>query len=114
MDRDADPALRAKRGAPLRPNATFDHVYAIVRVDRYSADAVPTITVKQIVWSQEAAEQEVERLNVLNRPKGAGYFWQVTRLERRVAGRDTGKKQTSMRTQAAQPLVTSTFPPGSF
>ena len=58
--------------------------FAIVRVDEF-LDAVVAcrerITVKEIVWTRQAAESEVARLNALNANKGAEYFWQTTRVE---------------------------------
>ena len=64
----------------------YQHVYAIVRVDDYGGYDIELrnrIAVKKVVWTQDVAEREVERLNQLNGPKGALYFWQVTRLEQR-------------------------------
>ena len=56
-------------------------VYAVIRIDNYSAAALEdNITVKEIVWSLEEAEAEVARLNELNDSKGCRYFWQLTRL----------------------------------
>jgi hypothetical protein len=40
-------------------------------------------TVTRIVWDQAFAESEVARLNDLNSDKGAAYFWQATRAQRR-------------------------------
>jgi len=60
-----------------------DHVYAILRSDDFqdpSATPEVKITVKAIVWSQEQAEAEVQRLNALNAAKGCHYWWQSTRL----------------------------------
>ena len=74
--------------AEARPNSKYDHVYAIVRVDTFHELEIPVesaITVKKVVWTQEVAEAEVIRLNRLNKEKGAVYFWQITRLERKVA-----------------------------
>jgi len=58
-------------------------VYAILRYDGFHGpDARPedTITVKEIVRSQELAEAEVARLNTLNGEKGVRYWWRYTRL----------------------------------
>jgi hypothetical protein len=57
-------------------------VYAIVRIDRFDSGGAPedAVTVKEIVLSLDAAEKEVTRLNALNGPKGAKYFWQATRI----------------------------------
>ena len=76
-----------------RPNATYDHVFAIVRVDTFHDPATPvqdTVTVKKIVWDKEVAEREVARLNELNATKGAIYFYEITRLERLPVERADG------------------------
>jgi hypothetical protein len=39
------------------------------------------VTVTRVVWDEETARSEVERLNQLNREKGAVYFWQSTRVD---------------------------------
>ena len=63
--------------------------YAVVRLDTYDepTEASPSnisvsvdVTVKKVLWSQEEAEAEVERLNQLNSDKGCRYFWQYTRV----------------------------------
>ena len=68
------------------PNAKYDHVYAIIRVDQApSPSARPAndlIFVTKVVHSQEAAQREVQRLNRLNGSKGCEYYYQITRLER--------------------------------
>jgi hypothetical protein len=74
--------------AKWKPNASYDHVFAIVRIGDgafMECDPEAAITVKKIVWSQQEAEQEVARLNRQNRDRGALYFRQITRLERRSA-----------------------------
>jgi hypothetical protein len=63
----------------------YQHVYAIVRVDKFhfpvEKEMLPlVVTVKKIVRERETAESEVERLNKLNLGKDCFYFWQVTRL----------------------------------
>jgi hypothetical protein len=67
------------------PNAKYEHVFAIVRLDSGAAGGTlpdkDLITVKKVVWTQAAAEQEVARLNQLNAGKGCLYYWQITRLE---------------------------------
>jgi hypothetical protein len=74
------------------PNAKYDHVYAIIRLDWPALSGVAPdknlITVKKVVRSQEEAEREVHRLNKLNADKGCQYFYQITRLERTPAGPD--------------------------
>jgi len=59
------------------------HVFAVVRIDQFLTDVSPpenTITVKEIVLTQEEAEEEVQRLNKLNCDKNCLYFWQKTRF----------------------------------
>jgi hypothetical protein len=71
--------------AEFSPNRRYDHVFAIIRVDRFDQSGGWTdqaITITKAVWSREAAEAEVVRLNHLNKDKGAVYFWRITRLER--------------------------------
>ena len=68
-------------------NKDYQPVYAIVRVDRFQDESVPVedrLTVKKVVWSEEEAASEVVRLNQLNSPQGAHYFYQRTRLETQV------------------------------
>jgi hypothetical protein len=79
------------------PNAKYDHVYAIIRLDR---DAVTDglsdrnlVMVKKVVRSKEVAEQEVKRLNRLNADKGCEYYYQITRLERET--KDQNEQTTS-------------------
>jgi hypothetical protein len=74
------------------PNAKYDHVYAVIRLDEaVTPGAIPDrnlIMVKKVVFSQEVAEREVCRLNRLNSSKGCQYFYQITRLERESNGGD--------------------------
>lgn len=73
---------------PLTPSPHHDHVYAIVRCDRFHAADVAfeqLITIKKVVRDPEFAAAEVRRLNELNGPKDSIYFMQVTRLERETA-----------------------------
>ena len=60
-----------------------DPAYAIIRVDLDVEDDEARFTVRRIVWSEELAEAEVQRLQELNADKGARYFWQYTRVDRR-------------------------------
>lgn len=55
-------------------------VYAVVRYDLGTGEPEHRVTVKEILWTRELAEAEVERLNSLNAEKGCRYFWQATRL----------------------------------
>lgn len=63
-----------------------EHVYAIIRIDSFHEPQVSLedkIRIKMLVWTQEAAENEVKRLNELNAARGAFYFWRRARLARR-------------------------------
>jgi hypothetical protein len=60
-----------------------DPAYAIIRVDLDVKDDEARFTVRRIVWSEELAEAEVQRLQELNADKGARYLWQYTRVDRR-------------------------------
>ncbi len=68
----------------MKPNQKYQHMYAIIR---YETDADMNaaidlrITVKKVVVDPHYAEQEVKRLNELNKDKGSYYFCQVTRFE---------------------------------
>ena len=58
-------------------------MFAVVRVDGNKPDTESwnnRITVKEIIWTQDEAVAEVERLNKLNSDKNAVYFWRATRL----------------------------------
>jgi hypothetical protein len=57
-----------------------EHVYAIIRFDRFQDFSEHSFTVKEIVRSREIAELEVKRLNEMNADKDCTYFWQTTRL----------------------------------
>jgi len=59
-----------------------EHVYAIVRCDRFQQSQEASFTVKEIVSTRAIAEAEVERLNQLNGEKHCKYSWQVTRMFR--------------------------------
>jgi hypothetical protein len=54
--------------------------FAIVRIDDYD-DPEDSVYVKRVVWSEELARSEVERLNRLNADAGCRYFWQYTRVD---------------------------------
>lgn len=56
--------------------------FAVVRIDHFLGD-VPLnhkITVKEILFDQSQADEEVRRLNQLNHDKGCEYFSQHTRI----------------------------------
>jgi hypothetical protein len=75
----------------MQTNHRFDHAYAVVRVDTFAGPEVAwenKVTIKEILWSDEDARREVERLNQINAGKGCCYFWQVTRLEKLANKKD--------------------------
>jgi hypothetical protein len=62
---------------------TTKHVFAVVRLDNFLSDVAPpanAVTVKEVVLTQQEAENEVQRLNAVNSGKNCLYFWQMTRL----------------------------------
>jgi hypothetical protein len=74
-------------------NQRYEHVYVIVRYDRFQEPSEQSFTVKEVVKTQAMAEAEVNRLNELNSDKNCTYLWQVTRLfpEGQSAGHRSGK-----------------------
>ncbi len=62
------------------------HVYAIIRIDEFHGETASwpnRVTVKEILWDEEEAKKEVDRLNRLNAQKDCQYFFQMTRLVER-------------------------------
>ena len=62
-----------KNASHWRPNARYEHAFAIVRLDPdlnvdMEVEPETAITVPKAVREQEIAEAEVGRLNGLNRP----------------------------------------------
>ena len=67
----------------VTPHSKHRHVFAIVRVDLFHRADMPLeekVQVPHVVWTEEAAEREVERLNRLNAEKGCIYVWRISRL----------------------------------
>lgn len=65
------------------PHAKFRHVFVILRLDHFHRADLPLkdkVNAVKVMWTQEAAEAEVERLNRLNSEKQCEYFWTVSRL----------------------------------
>lgn len=68
----------------------FEQGYAVVRVDLFQfTNPMPDdwseyVKVKEIWWTVEEAEAEVDRLNALDDEKGGGsrYHWQHVRVRR--------------------------------
>jgi len=70
--------------------SNFKHVYIVIRVDpprleifRDSAEPIEwelIITAKRVLFSEEEARQEVNRLNKLNSNKGSAYFYQRAKV----------------------------------
>jgi hypothetical protein len=68
----------------LKPNKKFQHIYAVVRYETDADENTPIdlrVTVKKVVVDPHHAEEEVKRLNNLNKEKNCYYFYQVTRFE---------------------------------
>ena len=69
----------------MKPNRKYQHMYAIISYETDSDMNTPIdlrITVKKVVVDPHyAEEEEVKRLNELNKDKGSYYFCQVTRFE---------------------------------
>lgn len=69
----------------LKPNAKYDHVFAIVRIDKF-LEAFPDehkITVTKILHDIDDADEEVMRLNELHPDGQVRYFVKISRLERK-------------------------------
>jgi hypothetical protein len=68
------------------PNRKYEHVYAIIRLDKNVVSAsIPDrnlITVTKVVLTKEEAEREVTRLSQLNVAQGSEYYCDVTRIQR--------------------------------
>ena len=58
--------------------------FAIVRIDIFQDRDDARFTVTRVVWTEEAAEKEVQRLNAVNADMGCRYVWQSTRVEARA------------------------------
>jgi hypothetical protein len=66
--------------------AEEQEAYAIVAIESAPDDgpAWPDeVSVERIVWSEEVAAAEVERLSQLDPEGGRRYFWQLTRVDRK-------------------------------
>jgi hypothetical protein len=85
-------ALRHAALVSRKPQA-FRPAFAVVRIDGPLDGSMPPedirsrIAIKKIVWSEEDADAEVERLNGIERERapeasvdGCFYFWQYTRV----------------------------------
>jgi hypothetical protein len=82
MSDKVESLLDANMTSPIdREKATMpekQEVYAVVRIDQ--RDSIEdAIAVTAILPTMEEAVSEVERLNGLNKGKGAHYFWRATR-----------------------------------
>lgn len=91
-DRQQSSAVRqsdAKGYTPL-PSAhkKYDQVFVILRSVLSSGREVSpeaSVAVVKALWSQEAADDEIARLNQPHPESRATYFWKAARLERRQA-----------------------------
>jgi hypothetical protein len=67
----------------------FEEAYAVVRVDEFQfSDPMPDdwsdfVYVKEVWWTAEEAQAEVDRLNALGDDRGKKYHWQHVRVRRR-------------------------------
>jgi hypothetical protein len=60
-----------------------DRGFAVVQIDSFQRDERQRVSVREIVWTEQEAEQEVRRLNAVNADKDWWYFWQPTIVRRR-------------------------------
>jgi hypothetical protein len=79
--RDETGAARLKGYATYTPRVKNVPAFAIVRLDDYMARDEDRFTITRIVWRQDIAESEVQRLNKLNADKDCRYIWQATRAQ---------------------------------
>jgi len=80
-----EPEVNVGTGASLKPNRDFDHVFAIIRIDDFQpleTLLAEKVAVTKILWDEEAAKREVDRLNGLKKGK---YLLQATRIDRQAA-----------------------------
>jgi hypothetical protein len=57
-----------------------EQVFAIIRWDKDISNPQDAFTVKEIIINENNANEEVIRLNKINKDKNAIYYWQATRL----------------------------------
>jgi hypothetical protein len=55
-----------------------DRAFAVVQIDPFQTGDRQRVSVKEIVWTEKDADQEVRRLNAVNADKDWWYFWQPT------------------------------------
>ena len=70
-----------------KPNAKFEHVFAVVRIDTdlLSGQSLDNaFTIVKALRKREDADREVERLNDVNADKSCNYFVQLCRLEKQT------------------------------
>ena len=64
----------------------IQHAFAVVRIDDFGKEfSENKVHVVKVVWTEERANSEVERLNRLNAEKGCHYFSQIVRIEQKNA-----------------------------
>lgn len=69
----------------VRRNRRFEHVYAILRIDRGIDGIMPSIDnviVTKVFREIEEAEKEVARLNSIGNSDKCAYHMQITRITR--------------------------------
>ena len=73
----------------MKRRELFETAYVVLRLDQFQLrDGVPDdprvyLTAKEVVWAEDEAKSEVDRLNRLNADKDCHYWWQGVRVERR-------------------------------
>lgn len=60
-----------------------DRAFAIVQIDAFQTEDRQRVSVKEIVWTEKDADQEVRRLTAVHADKDWWYFWQPTIVRRR-------------------------------
>ena len=76
----------------MRSDPTQSDAFAVLRIEfglfrltarELLADARPFVTVEEIVWSEQEAEAEVDRLNEIHKNENVLFSWSETRVRRR-------------------------------
>ena len=86
--------------ARWHPHKRYDHAFAIIRIDRcqhFINHPKDYISIKKVVYDEQTAQDEVERLNQLRSHPEIEYYYQITRIEKSVdsSSNDTDKDEQS-------------------
>ena len=81
--------MRARPGSHVAATAHsgYERVFVILRcntTNRQAETAAATVDLVKAVWTEEAADAEVARLNRSGGARGSTYSWKATRLESRA------------------------------